>query len=415
MFNNNLKFKIILTFLIAIFISTFLFLHLIVAAAPPELRDSIEQKSRELQEISGKIKENQKYLEEAQSQSQTLKQEVNKIDYNIKQADLGIRSSEVVVGKLGLEIDFLRYDITDAEKSIISKKEVIAKILQEFQQKDDESFLIVFLKNKSLAESVSEAQNLADLSNGLSIEVIDLLNTKTILADKLKETNDKKEETEIERENLKNKKIILGDLKEDKQVILKQTKNQERVYQKLVSDLEKKQAEIAAEIEKLEEELRIAFDPSILPSKRPKVLSYPVLDTFITQEYGTTAFAQRAYKTKFHNGIDFRAPISTPIYAAEDGKVFSVGDNGRVQYGKFIVIKHNNNLATLYAHLSRQIIGVGAFIKKGDIIGYSGNTGYSTGPHLHFGAYWAPSVTLKSFPGVGLVPVGVTINPADYL
>ena len=405
----------ILTFLIVILIFTFSFLHLTVAAVPQELRDSISQKSRELQEITDKLKENEKYLEEIQGQGKTLKQEVDKIDRSIKQADLGIRSSEVVVGKLGLEIDSLKYDITDAGQSIVSKKEAVAKILQEFQQKDNESLLIVLLKNKSLAESVFEAQNLSDLSNGLSAEVIDLVNTKTVLADKLKETADKKVMTEIERENLKNKKIIFGDLKEDKQTILKQTKNQEQVYQRIVSDLEKKQAEIAAEIDKLEEELRIAFDPSILPSKRPKVLSYPVLDIFVTQEYGTTAFAQRAYKTKFHNGIDFKTPIGTPIYAAEDGEIFAVGNNGRVQYGKFMVIKHKNNLATLYAHLSRQIIKVGSSVKKGDIIGYSGNTGYSTGPHLHFTVYWAPSVILKSFPGAGLVPVGVTINPTDYL
>ncbi|MEK7162949.1 MAG: peptidoglycan DD-metalloendopeptidase family protein [Patescibacteria group bacterium] len=417
-----LKFKIIFTFLIIFFIFTFFlpagrhgFLRLTMAAAPSELKESIDQKSRELQEIGGKIKENQKNLEEIQGQSKTLGREVNKIDYNIKQADLGIRSSEVIVDKLGLEINSIGYDIDDAEKSIVSKKEAIIKIIQEFQQKDDESFLIIFLKNKSLAESVFEAQNLTDISNSLSMEIIDLSNIKTILADKLKETADKKEITKIEQENLKNKKIILNDLKDDKQIVLKQTKNQEQIYQKLIGDLEKKQAEIAIEIDKLEEALRISFDPNLLPVKRPGVLGYPTKDILITQEYGKTAFAQRAYKTKFHNGIDFKAPIGTPIYAAEDGQVFAVGNNGKIQYGRFVVIKHNNNLATLYAHLSRQIVKEGNSIKKGDIIGYSGNTGYSFGPHIHFVVYWALSLKMQNFPGAGLVPIGVTINPTDYL
>ncbi len=384
-------------------------------AAPSELKESIEQKSQELQEINEKIKESQKGLEEIQGQSRTLEREVKNINYNINQVNLNVRSSEIAIDKLGLEVDSIQYDIADIKQGIISKEKAIIKILQEFQQRDEETPLIIFLRNKSLAESVFEVQNLADLNNGLSLEVDGLKNTKITLADKLKETANKKEMVEIERENLKNKKIILDDLKKDKRTILKQTKNQEQIYQKLISDLEKKQAEIAVEIERLEEELRITFDPSILPSKRPKVLGYPVSDVFVTQEYGATAFARWAYKTKFHNGFDFKASIGTPILAAEDGEVMAVGNNGQVQYGRYILIKHQNNLATLYAHLSREIVKKGEGVKRGQVIGYSGNTGYSTGPHLHFGVYWLASVTLKSFPGAGLIPVGVTINPADYL
>ena len=125
----------ILTFLIVILIFTFSFLHLTVAAVPQELRDSISQKSRELQEITDKLKENEKYLEEIQGQGKTLKQEVDKIDRSIKQADLGIRSSEVVVGKLGLEIDSLKYDITDAGQSIVSKKRPLPKFFRNFSKR----------------------------------------------------------------------------------------------------------------------------------------------------------------------------------------------------------------------------------------------------------------------------------------
>jgi len=80
------------------------------------------------------------------------------------------------------------------------------------------------------------------------------------------------------------------------------------------------------------------------------------------------------------------------------------------------LIRHNNNLATLYAHLSQQLVKKEMTVKRGDIIGYSDTTGYATGPHLHFGAYWAPSILMKNIPpAAGLVPVGVIINPEDYL
>ncbi|NCP58655.1 peptidoglycan DD-metalloendopeptidase family protein, partial [Candidatus Wolfebacteria bacterium] len=336
-------------------------------------------------------------------------------DYNINQLNLNIRSSEITIDKLVLEVNSLQYEITDAENEIVLKREAITRILQEFQKTDGETPLLIFLKNKSLADSVFEMQNLTDLNAGLKTEIDNLRKVKEEMADKLDQSANKKQLTEIENSNLKNRKVILDDVKKEKKNILVQTKSQEKVYQSIISDLQKKQMEIADEINTLEENLRLSFDPRVLPSKRPGVLAYPVTDHYVTQEYGYTDSAKLLYKTKFHNGIDFKASLGTPILAAEDGEVMAVGDNGRVQYGKFILIKHNNNLATLYAHLSRQIVQKGSVIKRGQVIGYSGNTGYSTGPHLHFGVYWALNLKMQSFSGAGLVPVGVTINPANYL
>lgn len=402
-------------FLVLFYILYFIFSVPVYAAVPDDLRKAIDAKSQQLQEINNQIKENQKSLEAVQGQGQTLQKEIKQTNSNISQLNLGIRSSEVTIDKLALEINSLQYDITDAEAEINLKREAITKILQEFQKTEDETPLIIFLKNKSLADSVFEVQNLADFNNGLRTEIESLRQAKEDMADKLNQSANKKQLTEIENSNLKNRKVILDDVKKEKSNLLTQTKNQEKVYQSIISDLQKKQMAIADEINTLEENLRASFDPSILPGKRPGVLAYPVADSYVTQEYGYTASARKLYKTGFHNGIDFRASLGTPILAAGDGEVIAVGNNGNVQYGKFILIKHNNNLATLYGHLSQQIVKKGNSVKRGQIIGYSGKTGYATGPHLHLGVYWAPSVTLKNFSGAGLVPVGVTINPADYL
>ncbi|MEE8131461.1 MAG: peptidoglycan DD-metalloendopeptidase family protein [Candidatus Paceibacterota bacterium] len=385
------------------------------AATPEKLKDSIEQKNLELQEISNQIKETQKELEQTQEEGQTLKKEIGRISSQVNQLNLSIRSSGVMIGKLELEVESLQYDIVDTEERIIINREAIAEVLRQLQQKEGETTLMVFLRNKSLADGIFEIQGLADLNNELSVEIANLRDSKNKLAGALDETDYKKRSTEIESFNLKSKKGIVEDVKEEKQVILSQTKNQEYLYQKQLEELEELQKEISDDIAELEHELRASFDPTLLPLKRPGVLGYPVYDVYITQEYGETSFARRAYKTKFHNGVDFRAPIGTPIVAVDDGKVIAVGNNGRVQYGKYIIIEHNNNLATLYAHLSRQSVNKGYEVKKGEIIGYAGNTGYSFGSHLHFTVYWAPSITFKSFSGAGSVPIGVTINPMDYL
>jgi murein DD-endopeptidase MepM/ murein hydrolase activator NlpD len=85
------------------------------------------------------------------------------------------------------------------------------------------------------------------------------------------------------------------------------------------------------------------------------------------------------------NAVDFAASVGTPIRAAAAGEVIvsrSSGWNGG--YGHYIVIRHSNGVQTLYAHLSRNDVGVGAYVTQGQVIGAMGNTGRSTGPHLHF-------------------------------
>ncbi|MDR0789535.1 MAG: M23 family metallopeptidase [Bacteroidales bacterium] len=85
---------------------------------------------------------------------------------------------------------------------------------------------------------------------------------------------------------------------------------------------------------------------------------------------------------KAHAGIDIALNVGEPVYAAFDGVVRVAKVNGG--YGKMILIRHYNNLETLYGHLSEIKVKSGQVIKAGDVIGLSGNTGHSTGPHLHF-------------------------------
>jgi murein DD-endopeptidase MepM/ murein hydrolase activator NlpD len=87
---------------------------------------------------------------------------------------------------------------------------------------------------------------------------------------------------------------------------------------------------------------------------------------------------------KMHNGIDFAAPTGTPIRATGDGMVDYIGRKGG--FGKTIILRHPNNIKTLYAHQSRFAKGLnrGDRVSQGEIIGYVGSTGWSTGPHLHY-------------------------------
>ena len=106
-----------------------------------------------------------------------------------------------------------------------------------------------------------------------------------------------------------------------------------------------------------------------------------------------------------HKGVDFAAPINTPIYSPADGNVLKAGiDSAGLNdgFGKMMIINHGNNLYTWYGHLNGfgDGISTGDDIKKGDLIAYSGNTGISTGPHLHY------EIRIGAMPGEAINPMG---------
>lgn len=85
---------------------------------------------------------------------------------------------------------------------------------------------------------------------------------------------------------------------------------------------------------------------------------------------------------RLHDGVDFRAGWGTPVVAAADGAVVGAGWNGG--YGRQVRLAHSNGLATSYSHLSRIAAAPGTSVRRGEVIGYVGSSGFSTGPHLHY-------------------------------
>lgn len=99
----------------------------------------------------------------------------------------------------------------------------------------------------------------------------------------------------------------------------------------------------------------------------------------------TDIFGYRPRRRRMHNGLDIKVYVGDSIRSAFDGKVRIVKNQGRrVGYGKYVVIRHDNGLETVYGHLSKQLVEEGQLVKSGDVIGLGGNTGRSTGSHLHF-------------------------------
>jgi murein DD-endopeptidase MepM/ murein hydrolase activator NlpD len=394
------------------------------ATAKAELEARIQAKSDALTKLNSDLAAKQLELSTTQSQRVSLQRDLAAIQTNIASLKISIQADQVTSEKLGLEIDSLTYDIKDIELAIDHKNASIANLITTIYHNDSVSPLITFLKTASISETIDEAQAIIDTKKQLKSDVESLADLHTNSQNKLNEVSEKKTEVELRNKNQVAKKAIVEDQQQTRTAILAQTKNKESEYQKEVSDLTKQQDSLEDEIQDIEDQLRTQFDPSLAPAKIGGALGWPVTMVStggigrITQHFGEKSYL---YRGKAHNGLDIGVPIGTPVYAAEDGIVTAADNNDqsktrKYQYGKYVLIRHPNNLTTIYGHLSSQVVKSGAVVKRGQLIGYSGSTGYATGPHVHFGVYWTNSVELKSIPpAAGLVPVGVTLNPEDYL
>ena len=116
----------------------------------------------------------------------------------------------------------------------------------------------------------------------------------------------------------------------------------------------------------------------------------------LTSPYGYRIHPTLGYR-KFHNGVDLANSQGTPIYAARSGKV-TVATYGST-YGYYVTINHGDGYSSLYAHMTHYVVSKGDTVKKGQLIGYMGSTGRSTGPHLHFSIFYN----------------GSSVNPMNYI
>jgi murein DD-endopeptidase MepM/ murein hydrolase activator NlpD len=388
-----------------------------LAQTHEEIQAEIKAREEKLNQLNQEIQATQNTLNSVQKQKTSLQKEVKTLDTSIKALDLNIKADTVVSQKLGYEIGSLQDELNKTGLAIESKRDTVAKLFKELQKADDQSMLVMIFGNKSFAETLEDAESIENLRSQLSIDVVKLNDLSEQYRNKLGIVSSKKTEVELRQENLKNRAAIVADQKAARQTVLAETKSQEALYQQKISALKTQQDTLQDEIAKMEAKLKQNFNNNVLPNMRPGVLSWPLENHRVTQNFGERS---SLYRGKPHNGMDMGTPIGTPVFAAADGTIMAADNNDRstfnkYQYGKYILIRHENNLATLYAHLSKQVVFSGT-VKRGDLIGYSGSTGYSTGPHLHFGLYWAPSINLTSIPpAAGLVPVGVVLDPADYL
>lgn len=412
--NKRSHFRAVLLCITVVFFVLFFAANGSHASLIDDLKQQIAEKESEIKELERKNAQYQGQLDVTKQASTSLKSEITKVEREINELTITIKKTQTKIFETNVRVEELKDQITVKEGEIATSREQLAHMIRALNSQDDTGFLSLVLSASTFSDVFSQQQYIVNLQREVQSNLTDLKDFKQEL--QTFKTSQEKEKASLDtlEDNLKNQREIVTDQKSGKETLLKQTKNKEKEYQRLIAAIEKERQATEKEVNVLEAKLRLAIDKAKLPVGAG-ILKWPIDDVRITQGYGKPNW-KAAYD--FHNGIDIGAPTGTPVLAALSGKVVGVGNNGKYAYGKWISIDHGNkNITTLYGHLSLQKASMGQTVATGDIIGYVGSTGYSTGPHLHFSVFASESYMLlnsSSVPGLK-IPVGGTINPMEYL
>jgi len=400
------------------------------AARIDELRQKIDEKNNTIKQLEEEIAQFTKDVAETGKQAKTLESALKTLDLTRQKLVKDIALTENKIATAELEIERLSFDITEKAVDIDVLRKALARNMRIRNAEDQNSLLEVLLAYKNLSTFWSEVDSLERFQASVQRHTGDLLQAKQQLESAKSDTEQKKKELEDLTAGLGDQKKLVEINKKQKNDLLAQTKNKEGTYKKILSEKIALREAFERELREFESELEITIDPSKLPSAGKGVLAWPLDSIRITQYFGNTEFAlahAALYSGIGHNGVDLAAAPGTQVKSAAAGVVEGAGDTDLVcpgaSYGKWVLIKHNNGLSTLYGHLSYVKAVKGDEVGRGDVVGYSGNTGYSTGPHLHFTVYATQGVRVldrksKVCGGTYTMPVADTkayLNPLIYL
>jgi len=428
------------------------------ATSANEIQSKITARNNTIKALQDEITRYQKQLNALGFKQTTLESAIHSLKISREKLNANLNLTTNKISSADLQLEQLKGNIKSAQSNIDSSNSAISAALRTINQNDavDESPLTLILNTKGLSDAWTTADRLSQFNEALGNNVKALTRAKTNLASTKKQVASTRTKLiALKQKQISQRKSIDANTYAQRR-LLRRTKNKESSYQKLIADKRASEKSFEQELEMLQSQLKLIVNSGTLPKAGNGILSWPFSAHFmkicttrkktfgnlycITQYFGNTPFSTKnpqVYNGHGHNAIDIAAPIGTPIHAALTGVILDTGNTdlahdskGRQcwSFGKWVMIKHPDGLNTMYAHMSEIDVSKGQSVSTGQIIGYSGMTGYATGPHIHFGVYATDGtkiMTLGKFHGVSgtrcanaKMPVATLdayLNPLSYL
>src|SRR3989344_2619596 len=329
------------------------------ASTVDELQNKIAAKNNDILNLEKEIAAFQAQLDTLGKQKQSLQNAVQTLDVARKKMATDIAVTENKIEATDFHLSQLALEITDKETRILKSEQAVSSALRTLAIMETDSPVELILRGGDLGEAWNHVQELTKFEDSLREHIKSLMSLKVDLEDKKGATEAELKKLVGLKNELAAQKKALDANRQETSTLLATTKNKESNYQKLLAEKTAQHKQFEQELLSYESELKLAIDPASLPKTGSGVLSWPLDAVFITQYFGNTDFSTKnpqIYNGKGHNAIDLRASPGTRIKAAASGIIEGTGDTDlacpNASYGRWILIRHNNGLSTLYAHLS---------------------------------------------------------------
>ena len=383
-------------------------------------KSDIQNIKNELSDIQSQKKEAEAKLSAIRNDLSKAKEQVELIQEQVLLCEQEINASQAMLDKYDAQIADKEAEIAGLEQQEAEQYQEFYRQVRWMEETGGVSYLSILFEANSFADMLDYTMLISDIMD-YSNRIIDDLEATQAELDLAREALQTDRDAQaVVQQDLEDRKEELEGKRTEAQTLLNQIAASESEYAKEAKELADSEAQINKELK--DAESKYAAQIAALQAQQNASVNmtsgnwyWPLPNRYkISSLVGSRVDPINGRRDN-HTGTDIPAPSGTPIYAAQDGVVTTVNRNkNSSSYGYYCIINHGNGYATLYAHQCQvPIVNEGETVRKGQVIGYVGTTGRSTGNHLHFELRinGVRNDVLKLYPGMTFTsPGGGTIK-----
>ena len=360
-----------------------------------ELKEQKKEIAAQIKEIQGQYKENSNEIKDLVGQKDAIDQEIALLHEQVSNINQQLAAYALLIADKQDELDDAQERL--AELNLKNKERIRA-----MEEEGKLSYWSIIFKANDFSDLLDRINMIQEINAADRKRLEELSEAALLVSATQLELEGEKEELETVREELDDAELVLDEKRAEADALLTELIAKGKEFEAMMDESEELQADLMKEIAQAEKDLKAAeykewlatyVPPTTRPSgtdttpstQAPSSSGWvsPVRNYTLTSPFGMRVHPI-SKKWKMHDGVDMAAPKGTPIYAAKSGKVTTTSYQAGGA-GYYVSINHGDGFSSIYMHMTHYIVSKGQYVTAGQVIGYVGSTGGSTGNHLHFG------------------------------